>query len=117
MSTAPRPGMESLTLILLRRPANPPDLSDDESDAVQAAHLTFLDKLRTEGVMGAAGPFREQTDETLRGLCVYRVGLDEARQHAAADPAVQAGILVAEPITWWFRKGEIHLGGNMTDKL
>ena len=102
--------MESLTLILLSRPDVPPDLPDDESDAIQEAHLAFLDKQRADGVMGAAGPFRDQANQTLRGLCVYRVGIEEARQYAAQDPAVQAGILVAEPITWWFREGEIQLG-------
>ena len=109
MSTPPRPGMERLTLILLRRPADPPDLPDDEADEIQQAHLDFLDRLRKSGVMGAAGPFRDHDDEKLRGLCVYRVGIDEARRHAADDPAVQAGLLVAEPITWWFREGEIRL--------
>ena len=109
MSTPPRQGMESLTLVLLRRPAEPPALPDDEQDRVQEAHLAFLDRLRKEGVMGAAGPFRDHADETLRGLCVYRTGIEEARRHASNDPAVQAGLLEAEPITWWFRTGEIHL--------
>jgi uncharacterized protein YciI len=101
--------MESLTLVLLRRPADPPVLPDDEQDRIQAAHLDFLDRLRKEGVMGAAGPFRDHEDEKLRGLCVYRTGIEEARRHAAEDPAVHAGILEAEAITWWFREGEIRL--------
>ena len=102
--------MERLTLVLLRRPADPPVLPEDEQDRIQQAHLAFLDKLRQDGVMGAAGPFRDHNDEALRGLCVYRTDLDEARRHAADDPAVQAGTLEAETITWWFRKGEIRLG-------
>lgn len=105
----PRPGMESLTLVLLRRPSNPPVLSDDEAGRIQAAHLAFLDELRAAGVMGAAGPFRDHDDEALRGLCIYRVPINEARRHAAEDPAVQAGTLVAEHLTWWFREGEVHL--------
>jgi hypothetical protein len=59
--------------------------------------------------MGAAGPFRDHEDEKLRGLCVYRTGIEEARRHAADDPAVHAGILEAEAITWWFREGELRL--------
>ena len=39
---------------------------------------------------------------------VYRTGIEGAR-HASDDPAVQAGLLEAGPITWWFRTGEIHL--------
>jgi uncharacterized protein YciI len=60
--------------------------------------------------MGAAGPFRDQDDQVLRGLCAYRVGVEEARKRAAEDPAVQAGMLEAEVLTWWFREGEISLG-------
>lgn len=110
MSTPPRPGMERLTLVLLRRPADPPDFAEDEADRIQQAHLDFLDGMRAAGVMGAAGPFRDQDDQVLRGLCAYRVGVEEARKHAAEDPAVQAGMLEAEVLTWWFREGEISLG-------
>jgi hypothetical protein len=42
-------------------------------------------------------------------MCIYRVGLDEARRHAAKDPEVQAGQLIVEPMTWWFRAGEVQL--------
>jgi len=101
--------MESLTLVLLRRPADPPDLPEDEQDRIQQAHLAFLDARREEGVMGAAGPFRDHDDEMLRGLCLYRIGIEDACRHAAEDPAVRAGILTAEAITWWFREGEVRL--------
>ena len=101
--------MESLTLVLLRRPATPPVLPAEEQDRVQQAHLDFFDALRKQGVMGAAGPFRDHADQKLRGLCIYRTGIEEARRHAAEDPAVQAGTLEAEPITWWFRAGELRL--------
>jgi uncharacterized protein len=102
--------MESLTLVLLRRPAAPKQFPEDEADRIQQAHLNFLDRLRKDGVMGAAGPFRDHDDQVLRGLCVYRTGIEEARRHAAEDPAVQAGLLEAEATTWWFREGEIRLG-------
>ncbi|MFI5695791.1 YciI family protein [Kribbella sp. NPDC051586] len=109
MSTPPRPGMESLTLVLLRRPAAPTAFADDEADRIQQAHLDFLDGKRAAGVMGAAGPFRDHDDQVLRGLCAYRTGVEEARKRAAEDPAVRAGMLEAEVITWWFRAGEVRL--------
>ena len=40
MSAPPRPGMESLTLVLLRRPAAPTHLTEDESDRIQQAPST-----------------------------------------------------------------------------
>jgi hypothetical protein len=45
----------------------------------------------------------EMRDE--RGLCVYGTSLDEARELAARDPAVQAGRLVADVLTWWTQPG------------
>ncbi|MFC5260663.1 YciI family protein [Kribbella qitaiheensis] len=109
MSTPPRPGMEGLTLVLLRRRPDRPDLPEDEEDRIQQAHLDFLDSLRQRGLMAAAGPFRDGLDATLSGLCIYRVGVEEARQYAAEDPAVQAGWLDPEALTWWFRAGEVRL--------
>jgi hypothetical protein len=49
--------MARFTLVLLRRPPDAPDLSDDELEALQAGHLAFLDAMRERGVLAAAGPF------------------------------------------------------------
>lgn len=38
-----------------------------------------------------------------------RVGVEEARLHAAEDPAVRAGWLDPEALTWWFRAGDLRL--------
>nr|WP_255512864.1 YciI family protein [Kribbella sp. VKM Ac-2568] len=81
------------------------------ANRIQQAHLDFLDSLRQRGLMAAAGPFRDGMDATLSGLCIYRVGVEEARQYAAEDPAVQAGWLDPEALTWWFRAGEVRLPG------
>jgi uracil-DNA glycosylase len=47
------------------------------------------------GVLLLAGPFENQPDEALRGLCVLTTSLDESRAIMAEDPAVVAGRLVA----------------------
>jgi hypothetical protein len=39
-------------------------------------------------------------------VCLYRVGsVEEARKLAEQDPAVQAGQLRVEAMTWWYGKG------------
>jgi uncharacterized protein len=44
--------------------------------------------------MVIAGPFDEQQDQTMRGMCVYRgASLEEARRLAEEDPMVKAGRL------------------------
>ena len=110
MSEAPRAGMESVTLVVLRRPSDAPELSEDELDRIQERHRAFLDEQLAAGALAAAGPFRDQHDETLRGLCVYRTGVDETRRIVAGDPAIRAGRMSGEVITWWFRAGQVRLG-------
>jgi hypothetical protein len=88
------------TLVLLRRPANPPALPEEELDRIQDAHLAFLDQQKTAGRFAAAGPFTDRLDESLRGLILCMVSADEARELVKGDPAVVAGRLEAEVVTW-----------------
>ena len=65
-----------------------------------------------KGYAVVAGPFGDQDDERLRGLVLYRVGsVDEARRLAEADPAVQAGRLEVEVMTWYTEKGALAFPG------
>ena len=55
-----------------------------------------------------AGPFREQEDETKRGLCVYRTSIEETKRLIAdGDPSVRAGRMSVEVMTWLTRKGAL----------
>jgi uncharacterized protein len=55
-----------------------------------------------------AGPFRDQEDPSLRGLCFYACGVEEARRLAEQDPAVRAGRLAVEAMTWLTQKNTIR---------
>jgi len=107
---AERPLLESHTLVLLVRPAGAPAISDDEAEVLQQQHLGFLQRQRDAGVMAAAGPFRDQPDERWRGLCLYLVDPEQARELALGDPAVKAGRLGIEVFTWYTRPGELGAG-------
>jgi uncharacterized protein YciI len=104
-ATAP-PDMESFQLVLLvRGPAWTPEPTAEVME-IQKAHVAHLTKLANEGRIVVAGPFADQDDVTKRGLCVYRVGsIDEARRLASEDPAVKAGRLKVEVMSWWVEKG------------
>ena len=54
-----------------------------------------------------SGPFDDQSDESLRGLCVFDLGVDDARALMANDPAVRAGRLVADVMSWWTLTGSV----------
>src|SRR3954468_1043048 len=104
----PAPNMEKYYLVLLKRPAAPAKLEAKELEALQKQHLDHMRGMYFAGKMVVAGPFDEQKDPTLRGLCLYRVGsLDEARKLAEEDPMVRAGRLEVEVVAWWVEKGAV----------
>jgi uncharacterized protein YciI len=105
MSTPPR--LDSITFGILRRPADAPDLPEEELDALQERHLAYLQELRELGVLLAAGPLDAQPDEALRGLCFFAVDVEEAYAAAQRDPSVQAGRLTIDVMTWRFIPGEV----------
>jgi len=94
------------SLVLLRRGPRALEFSDEELDRLQAAHLAHLDAMRERGVLLTAGPFLDQEDETFRGICIYRTGLEETRELANGDPSVQAGRMRVEVVTWLTQAGE-----------
>ena len=99
--------LERYTFVLLRRPADAPDMGEQELDDLQQQHLAYLDELRQRGVLAVAGPFADQPDEAWRGFCLYRVDLDEARMLAEADPSVRAGRLAVDVMTWLTKPGAV----------
>jgi uncharacterized protein YciI len=105
-TAAPKREFEKYVLVILRRgPAWSPERTP-ESDKLQVAHLGHLRAMAEAGKMVVAGPFGDQEDETARGLCLYRgVTVAEARELAGRDPAVKAGRLKVEAMTWYTEKG------------
>ena len=103
--------LETFTFVVLRRPADAPDLPDEDLEALQGRHLAYLASLRERGVLLAAGPLGDQPDESMRGLCFYAVGVDEARALMQQDPSVQAGRLAVDVMTWHTLPGAVVFPG------
>ena len=99
------------TLVLLRRAADAPEMSEDELDALQARHLAYRATLRKDGVLVANGPLGEQSDVSLRGLSIFACDLDEARRLSDLDPSVQAGRLAYDVFEWWVAAGTLAFPG------
>jgi uncharacterized protein YciI len=102
---------EYALVMLVRGPRAGQYDGTDEGAALQRKHLGHLEAMRQRGLMLAAGPFIDQPDETWRGMCVYRVPLDEAQRLAREDPAVVAGRLDIITLTWMTRKGALRGAG------
>ena len=95
------------TLVLLRRPADAPQMSDAELDALQAQHLAYRAGLRRDGLLVVNGPLGEQSDISMRGLSIFACGIDEARRLSDGDPSVQAGRLAYDVMEWWVAAGTL----------
>jgi uncharacterized protein YciI len=99
------------TMVLLRRPPDAPQMSEEELDTLQARHLAYRAELRRAGVIVVNGPLDEQSDITLRGLSIFACGLDEARRLSDGDPSVQAGRLAYDVFEWWVAAGTLAFPG------
>lgn len=95
-------------LIILRTAPGARNLSTEEHDSLMRGHMGHFVKMAKAGRMVVAGPFGDQDDKTAEGLCLYRTGsVAEARALAEADPAVKAGQLRVEAMTWYVEKGAL----------
>ncbi len=95
------------TLVVLRRPPNAPQMSDQELDELQSRHLEYRADLVRRGVLVANGPLLEQSDVSLRGLSIFACSPDEAARLSDGDPSVQAGRLAYDVMEWWVGAGTL----------
>ena len=71
-----------------------------ETRKLQEGHMANIQRMGAEGKLVIAGPFMDNGD--LRGLYVFRTGsAEEAKALVESDPAVKAGLFVAEMHPWW----------------
>ncbi len=106
--------LEAFELVLLRRPRDAPSYDEATLERIQREHLAYHAALRSSGQIATNGPVLDQPDESLRGLTLYRTGsLDEARGLAEQDPAVLAGRLSIEVMTWWCPAGTMVASGRL----
>ena len=102
------------TVVVLRRPADAPEMSEEDLDALQARHLAYRADLARQGVVVVNGPFDEQSDESYRGMSIFACDPAEAARLSDGDPSVIAGRLAYDVMEWWVRAGS--LGFPLTDR-
>ena len=95
------------TVVVLRRPADAPEMSDDELDTLQARHLAYRSELRRQGVLVVNGPFDEQSDPSYRGMSIFACDPAEAARLSDGDPSVVAGRLAYDVMEWWTGAGSL----------
>ena len=95
------------TVVVLRRPADAPEMTDAELDELQARHLAYRADLAARGLVVANGPFDQQSDESWRGMSVFACDPAEAARLSDGDPSVVAGRLVYDVMEWWVKAGTL----------
>jgi uncharacterized protein len=95
------------TVVVLRRPADAPEMSDEDLDALQARHLAYRAELRQQGLIVVNGPFDEQSDASYRGMSIFACTPAEAARLSDADPSVEAGRLAYDVMEWWVAAGTL----------
>lgn len=98
------------TLVLLMLSPTAPQHTEEEANAVQDAHLAFVADMVEQGLIAAAGPPLGADDDRLRGVGLWTVSVDEARELAAKDPAVQCGRLIPQFAAWMVPAGQVRFG-------
>ena len=94
----------TVALLVLRDDA--PELSAEQEDALQDAHMAHLADLHEAGHLVAAGPLLDRSSPH-RGLSILSVGVAEALALQEQDPAVQAGRYRVIALPWMVPAGAI----------
>jgi uncharacterized protein len=105
--------LQQFQLILLRRPDGAPEYDEQTLARIQREHVGHYASLRQAGHVVTNGPVLDQPDERLRGIAIFAAGsVDRARELANTDPAVRAGRLEVEAMTWWCPPGTMVRPGE-----
>ena len=92
--------LDAYTVVFLRRPENPPRMSEEELDELQQEHVAFNARMREAGHAIITGPVSGQPDVSLRGINIFRTSVEETRKLMDGDPSVRAGRLEVDVFTW-----------------
>jgi len=95
---------DRLTITLLELRGDAPELTPEQEDALQDAHMAHLADLHEAGHLLAAGPLLDR-HSPFRGLSILSVGVEEARALKERDPAVQAGKYRIVALPWMVPAG------------
>ena len=94
-------GMKTYVMVILKTGPNDATIKGKEREDLFKGHMANIGRLADEGKLAVAGPFGKN-DRTYRGLYIFNVTtVEEAQKIAETDPAVKAGIFVAEMTPWF----------------
>jgi uncharacterized protein YciI len=94
-------GMRMYVLCILKTGPKSAEIKGKEREEIFAGHFANINRLAEEGKLAVAGPF-EDNDKSYRGLYIFNVAtIAEAEKLVVLDPAVKAGVFVADLTPWY----------------
>ena len=102
-------GMEQYTLVLLKSGEKWNPSAPGFMDVIRQ-HDAVLQEMTEKGKIPVAGPFPLSDPGELRGVTIFRVGVEETAKLVRDDPTVKAGLLKTEIHPWITGKGVLASG-------
>ena len=89
-------------LVIIKTGPKDKEITDStERSKVFAGHFSNMERLHSEGILKAAGPFGKN-DFTWRGLFILDCKTKEdAENYVKTDPAVAAGVFIVDIVPWY----------------
>jgi len=109
-------GMKMYVMCILKTGPKDTEIKGKERQDIFAGHFANIGKLANEGKLAVAGPFGKN-DKTFRGLYIFNVPtIEEAEKLVVLDPAVKAGVFVAD-MTLWYGSASLMATPELHKKL
>jgi len=107
--TEPPASFDSYEIVLLLDNPDAPERDEDASAVLLRQHLGHFTRMYRAGYMKVAGPLRGWSAALpVAGISLYQTGsVEKTRKLAEDDPAVRAGDMTVEVLTWYTAKNAI----------
>ena len=94
-------GMKMYVLCILKTGPKDAEIKGEERKKIFEGHFANITRLADEGKLAVAGPFDDNA-KSWRGLYIFNVAtIAEAEKLVLLDPAVKAGVFVADLTPWY----------------
>jgi uncharacterized protein YciI len=94
-------GMRHYVFVILKTGPNDANFKDKARADLFAGHMANIGRLAEQGKLAVAGPF-SKNDKGFRGIFILAVAtIAEAQALVETDPAVKAGIFIADMTPWY----------------
>lgn len=98
-------GLKAYTFVMLIK-GDTRDHNSEETEAIQKAHMQYMDEMAEKHGLNVAGPFLD--DGFWRGILIFdETNVDIVKELVENDPAVKAGRLKFEIHPWMTQKGVV----------